>query len=310
VLIQPKDANGKVVEPFISDGTTYLPVRAVCQALGKDIIWDGDTNSVYIGKKDPAQIKEVTVSNVDELYSALGSNKHIKLKPGVYNISKLEQGYSESKNLYWEKVFDGNELVMDSIYNITLEGLGENPVEIVVEPRYADVLTFINCNNISLKNIKAGHTNKEGFCTGGVLNFDSSKDIFINDSIFYGCGTYGISANNTETLKFDNSVIEECTYGIMRITGSKDFTFTNSKFRDCKQFDMIGIHSSNNIAFDKCEITGNKALSKYWTFLNVDLSSGIKFTNCKFNNNEAIKFVNGVANIDFTGTVFEGNSFD
>jgi len=49
-LITPKDANGNVVEPFISNGTTYLPVRALAAALGKDVTWDGSTSSVYIGK--------------------------------------------------------------------------------------------------------------------------------------------------------------------------------------------------------------------------------------------------------------------
>ncbi len=50
--IVPKDANGNVVEPFTMDGTTYLPVRAISNALGKDVEWDGATQSVYIGKKD------------------------------------------------------------------------------------------------------------------------------------------------------------------------------------------------------------------------------------------------------------------
>jgi len=27
-LVTPKDASGRIVEPFISEGTTYLPVRA------------------------------------------------------------------------------------------------------------------------------------------------------------------------------------------------------------------------------------------------------------------------------------------
>lgn len=49
-LISPKDGNGKSVEPFIYEGTTYLPVRAVSEALGKDVRWDGNTNSVYIGE--------------------------------------------------------------------------------------------------------------------------------------------------------------------------------------------------------------------------------------------------------------------
>ena len=32
VPVTPKDANGTVVEPFIVDGTTYLPVRAIGEA--------------------------------------------------------------------------------------------------------------------------------------------------------------------------------------------------------------------------------------------------------------------------------------
>jgi len=48
----PTDANGNVVEPFIYNGTTYLPVRAVANAFGKDVKWDGKNAIVYIGKDD------------------------------------------------------------------------------------------------------------------------------------------------------------------------------------------------------------------------------------------------------------------
>ena len=50
--IVPKDANGNLVEPFIMNGTTYLPVRAISNAFGQDVEWDGATQSVFIGKKD------------------------------------------------------------------------------------------------------------------------------------------------------------------------------------------------------------------------------------------------------------------
>jgi hypothetical protein len=36
-------------EPFIYNGTTYLPVRSVAEALGKPTNWDGTTGTVYIG---------------------------------------------------------------------------------------------------------------------------------------------------------------------------------------------------------------------------------------------------------------------
>lgn len=299
-IAQPKDANGETIKPFISKGVTYLPVAALSKILGKDVSWDGNTKSIYIGKKPDIQAKEVTVSNVDELFAALGSNKHIKLSPGIYNISDLKQGYSESKNIYWQQEFDGNELVLDKINNLTLEGLGDKPVEIVVEPRYADVLTFLNCSSISIKNIKAGHTIEKGDCTGGVLNFDSSKGIDISNSIFYGCGTYGIIAKDTENLKFHNSIIEECTYGAMTLSDCKEFTFDDSILRKCEGFSLIEINSSSNIVYNKCEISDNKGSD----MLEVNLSNGLKFNNCKFKGNKLFS-IDLFPDIDFTGSTFE-----
>ena len=50
--INPKDANGNTVEPIIYNGTTYLPVRAVANALGKAVYWDGPNYTVYLGDMD------------------------------------------------------------------------------------------------------------------------------------------------------------------------------------------------------------------------------------------------------------------
>lgn len=47
-LITPRDGQGNVVEPFVWNGTTYLPVRAVADALGQDVYWDSSTTTVYI----------------------------------------------------------------------------------------------------------------------------------------------------------------------------------------------------------------------------------------------------------------------
>ncbi len=49
--VDPKDANGQTVQPFIYNGTTYLPVRAVGNAIGKDVAWDGVEKVVYLGTK-------------------------------------------------------------------------------------------------------------------------------------------------------------------------------------------------------------------------------------------------------------------
>jgi len=66
-LIVPKDAGGSVVEPFIYEGTTYLPVRAVGEALGKPVQWDGTTQSVFIGAR-PGEIQYLP--NVAKAYDS------------------------------------------------------------------------------------------------------------------------------------------------------------------------------------------------------------------------------------------------
>lgn len=48
--IIPTDVDGNRVDAMIIDGTTYLPVRAVANAFGKAVYWDGETSTVYLGE--------------------------------------------------------------------------------------------------------------------------------------------------------------------------------------------------------------------------------------------------------------------
>lgn len=50
VKMEPTDANGNPVETFAYNGTTYVPLRAVSEYLGKAVSWDGANQRVYIGE--------------------------------------------------------------------------------------------------------------------------------------------------------------------------------------------------------------------------------------------------------------------
>lgn len=68
VEVTPKDAGGNVVEPFVVDGTTFLPVRAVGEALGKKVTWDGNTKTVYLGEVPEGAIKDwVGTRDIEEI---------------------------------------------------------------------------------------------------------------------------------------------------------------------------------------------------------------------------------------------------
>jgi hypothetical protein len=44
--IPPKNQEG-----FVYQGTTYVPLRFVAESLGKEVEWDQETLSIYVGKK-------------------------------------------------------------------------------------------------------------------------------------------------------------------------------------------------------------------------------------------------------------------
>lgn len=63
--IEPKDAKGNVVEPFAIDGTTYLPIRAIANALDLDVKWNGSTNTVVINQKNTTNTPGSIDSGID-----------------------------------------------------------------------------------------------------------------------------------------------------------------------------------------------------------------------------------------------------
>ena len=89
-VLDLKDANGKKVEPFIIDGTTYLPVRAVGEALGLNVSWDGSTSTVILGN-DP--MKNQPAAWLGELETFTGRATETKVERGQHgNLSTANSG--------------------------------------------------------------------------------------------------------------------------------------------------------------------------------------------------------------------------
>lgn len=104
VKINPTDANGNKVEPIIYNGTTYLPVRSVANALGKAVYWDGPNYTVYLGEYDgdleyPTE-ELSTDGNIGDYW-----NNTSKLKDNLGNV--YSRGiYAQYGNNIFEKILN------------------------------------------------------------------------------------------------------------------------------------------------------------------------------------------------------------
>ncbi len=63
-ILDLKDANGNKVEAFSYNGTTYLPVRAIANAFGKEVTFDAKENTIYLGKVLKANGMEVGIGDM------------------------------------------------------------------------------------------------------------------------------------------------------------------------------------------------------------------------------------------------------
>lgn len=197
------------------------------------------------------------VSTAKEFLSAIKPNTTIIIEENaVINLSEVLGRSRPSNFLQAESVYDGMQLNITNVDRLTI--IGENNSSIVVEPRYAYVLNFINCHFINIKNITIGHTEK-GYCMGGVIGLNNCSDVFINDSDMYGCGTYGIVADNVTGLNVDNSIIRDCSYGIMILNNVSNAGFASCDFYNNKEFSLVEIHQDcKDIGFFDCRFFGNE----------------------------------------------------
>lgn len=97
VKLNPTDAAGNPVEPFIYNGTTYLPVRAISEALGKVVQWDGATQRVYIGKHS-SDTPAAYLASMDDFSSSGIWETDVLTKDnlGVNHTHSLKMTYTSS----------------------------------------------------------------------------------------------------------------------------------------------------------------------------------------------------------------------
>lgn len=190
-----------------------------------------------------ASRQTVLVNNVEELMEALGDHREIILAPGRYNLSAWIGSPSAKRTVH---LFGYNPLSPPGLYlaydvlelagfqDLTIRGqdTGEITAEIVTEDPYTPVLHFRNCENLRLAHLRIGHFLKKGYCSGAVLNLDSVKNVSLEHLDLYGCGTYGYEARNSENITLSDSVIRNCTYGLVDAVGCRDLKIVRTVFKD------------------------------------------------------------------------------
>ena len=103
VKLNLRDAKGNSVEPFMFDGTNYLPVRALAEALGLSVAWDGATNTVVLNGNIANQTGKTPTQNGIVYYSGTHAPKLENVTGvGYYSVYTASNGITT----YYYRVTD------------------------------------------------------------------------------------------------------------------------------------------------------------------------------------------------------------
>ncbi|MBQ7554677.1 MAG: right-handed parallel beta-helix repeat-containing protein [Bacteroidaceae bacterium] len=240
--------------------------------------WKADNSADYDEEEgdDFAAFVDITVSNAAEFIDALGSNRTVRIADGVtidltpalndpeifvgkYNdwVSDMYAYENEvgeyAIRIVSEEVYDGRQLTLKNINNLTIiGGLGS---KLIVEPRYACVINLWRCSSVRIQNLVMGHT-EEGVCVGGVIGMNYCYDTQIYNCDLYGCGTYGIVAENSSVTNLVNSIIRDCSEGIVWLIDCSNATFYNCDFFD--NAGGVATYKTTDISFRNCHFYRNR----------------------------------------------------
>lgn len=216
----------------------------------------------------PAQPQlQVRVSTVDEFIAAIGSNREIILEPGTYNLrTATGYGYAYNDFYFWNDTYvDGYELVIRNVDNMTIRGGGNEKTDVTVEaePRYANVLNFNACSNITVGNFTAGHTKEQGSCTGGVLFFKDSDYVLAENCGLFGCGTEGVYAEDSGNIMVMHNEIYDCSEGGVEFRNCNKIRLEQNSFRRIGGSAYIQIINCIDAQIDGEPVVGEKIWGSY-----------------------------------------------
>jgi hypothetical protein len=227
---------------------------------------------VMVGTEVPSG-GSVEVKTVDEFLAAIGPNRTIVLDGELFDLSTASNyGSVGGEYYYWNQSYDGPELVIHDLSGLTILGRTEDPssVTLAAIPRYANVLNFKDCDNVTVAGFTAGHTKEPGSCSGGVLHLQNCHTVMVDHMRLYGCGVLGLQTAYCRRLSVLRTEIYECSQG------AGEF------------------YQTDGIAFDSCDIHDVP-------------SPALVFTECadKTWNSESIAPFSGMYDVDADGSLTE-----
>ena len=255
----------------------------------------------------------VQVKDVDELVAAIGSDVTVVLQPGVYDLATAATYGKDTGNPFcrWEYASEtGYELIVSGATGLTLQGAGMDETRLLAQDRYANVLHFVGCGQLTVSQLTAGHDPAPGYCSGGVLRLEHCNGVAVEGCGLFGCGIVGIDAVDCSGVAVTASRIYECSDSAVSAESCRNVTVQDCEIdhngwkNDYPASCLFQSNGGDGFTVDRCRIHDNIA----GTLLQCSTTRNVAFTSNQVSYNKlqsAFTLFVFPATVD--GCAFHGN---
>lgn len=134
-VFQPTDVNGNPVDVFVYQGTTYAPLRALAEAYGLEVSYDGEAKMAVVKEPEPVP-SEAPV--VPEDYSDWCEELEVRYQAfrELWSLETTESGTvfahyvgKESHTAFFDMVKENETMYRDFYKRFSVEKQREHPTE-------------------------------------------------------------------------------------------------------------------------------------------------------------------------------------
>lgn len=221
-----KNVNGEIVYPISYEGTTYLPIRSISCLFETGIEWNGDINSIYLGKGNLDKTSAVSLLNFD-----YGTDQTI--------TADINQDIKIYYNDELQTFKDVNGKV---VYPLSYQGTTYLPVRAISNLYKADIEWDGETSTVAIKTKEEDNTlKKDDFKITGYSNFNGKENYSVipSQGIEYketdGVITIEYPYFNPKKFNLPSNLNDYSEEICFRMTYSEP----NYNFKSCRVFNRV-----------------------------------------------------------------------
>lgn len=240
------------------------------------------------------------VVDVDEFFSALGSNRSISVDAEELRLDLVRERFLEHVNFgfvqspttavgtgYIHRLSD-KIYSIESVVDMHIRGAQSERPRLLMADAYANVMTINGSRRISLANLVLGHYPEPGHCRGGVIHAVGCRDFLIGNCDLFGCGTIALTLSACEDVTISRSTIRDCSHHIAVLARCKNVTFSDCVISGHNLWPAGGgieVKGSFNILFERCRIEGNVMTGP---LIKAEASTSVRLVDCEISDNRFV----------------------